>query len=113
MGITVFSPLAMGVLTGKYDGGVPDNSRLATTDWVKDSELFSDDNIERVRQLKPIADDLKLTRAQLALAWALRQPGLSSVITGASKPSHIEESVKAAEVTLSDDVLEQIDEVLS
>ncbi|MEL6309349.1 MAG: aldo/keto reductase, partial [Chloroflexota bacterium] len=68
---------------------------------------------EKVRQLKPIAEELGITRAQLALAWLLRHPLVSSVITGATKPSQVEDNVKAAEVELSKDQIERIDAILS
>lgn len=67
------------------------------------------ENAQKVKALKPIADDLGLTRAQLALAWALRQPGLSSLITGATKVQQVEGNVKAAEITLSSEALAEID----
>ena len=66
-----------------------------------------------MRDLKPVADDLGLTRAQLALAWILRQKGVSSVITGATKVSQIEDTVKAAGVNLSDDIVGKIEDILS
>ena len=111
VGLVVWSPLAMGMLTGKYDEGMPAGSRLADNDnWGK--SLVTDENREKVKALKPIADGLGLTRAQLALAWALRQPGVSSVITGATKVHQIEDTVKAAGVKLDAGVVEQIDQIL-
>lgn len=112
MGLVVYSPLAMGMLTGKYDAGIPDDSRFAREEWSKE-RFFNEKNVERVRRLKAIADDLGITRAQLALAWVLRQPCVSSVITGATKASQIEENARAAAVTLTDDVLNQIEEILT
>ncbi len=111
VGLVVWSPLAMGMLTGKYDEGMPEGSRLSDNDnWGK--SIVTDENREKVRALKPIADGLGITRAQLALAWALRQPGVSSVITGATKVHQIEDTVKAAGVKLDAGVLEQIDQIL-
>ncbi|PTA67088.1 aldo/keto reductase family protein [Deinococcus arcticus] len=111
VGLVVWSPLAMGLLTGKYDEGRPEGARLTEKEnWGKN--FLTDDNIQKVRDLKPIADDLGITRAQLALAWLLRQPGVSSVITGATKTSQIQDTVKAAGVRLSSDVLEQIEGIL-
>ena len=71
------------------------------------------DNIERVRRLKPIADELGLSRAQLALAWLLRQRGVSSVITGATRVAQIEENTGAGEVNLPAEVIEQIEHILT
>ena len=110
IGLTVFSPLAMGMLTGKYDDGVPDDSRFAKEPWAKNQSVH-DENVQKVRLLKPIADSLHITRAQLALAWILHQPGISSVITGATRPSQIEDNVKAVDVNLSNDVLSQLDAI--
>ncbi|MGB1287418.1 MAG: aldo/keto reductase, partial [Aggregatilineales bacterium] len=110
VGLVVWSPLAMGMLTGKYDNGVPEDSRFGREEWAK-KRFLTDENVERVRQLKPIADDLGITRAQLALAWVLRQSGVSSVITGATRPEQLLDNVKAAEVELSDDVIAQIDTI--
>jgi aryl-alcohol dehydrogenase-like predicted oxidoreductase len=112
LGLTVFSPLAMGMLTGKYDAGIPEDSRLHREDWAKE-EVLSDSNVEKVKALKPIADELRTTRAGLALAWALRNPEVSSLITGATKLSQIEANLKALEVKLTDDMLSQIDGILA
>jgi voltage-dependent potassium channel beta subunit len=111
VGLVVWSPLAMGLLTGKYDDGKPEGARLSEKEsWGKN--FLTDDNIRRVKALKAVADELNITRAQLALAWILRQPGVSSVITGATKVAQIEETVKAAGVKLSSEQLGQIDEIL-
>lgn len=111
IGLVVWSPLAMGMLTGKYDDGIPEESRFAKEDWAK-KRFFSEENVEKVRQLKPIAKELGISRAQLALAWVLRHPEVSSVITGATKVSQIEENVAAAEVSLPDDIVDEIDAIL-
>src|SRR5690606_16783268 len=79
IGLVVFSPLAQGMLTGKYDDGVPEGTRFARFAQFKE-RFMTEENVRRVRSLKPIADELGVTRAQLALAWLLRQPGVSSVI---------------------------------
>lgn len=112
MGLVVWSPLAMGVLTGKYDDGLPEGSRLAANEGFRE-RLFTDDNVARVRALAPIAQELGVTRAQLALAWPLRQHGVSSVITGATRVEQILETVQAAELVLDDAVLARIDAVLA
>ena len=111
VGLVVWSPLAMGLLTGKYDGGSSEGSRLSENDNFG-KNFLTDSNIQKVRDLKPVADELGLTRAQLALAWILRQPGVSSVITGATKVNQIEDTVKAAGVKLSSEQISRIDEIL-
>jgi voltage-dependent potassium channel beta subunit len=111
VGLVVWSPLAGGMLTGKYDDGVPEDTRFGRESWAKDRYL-NDETIEQVRQLKPIADDLGISRAQLALAWVLRQPGVSSVIIGATRPQQVIDNVKAADVELSADVITKIDDIV-
>ena len=112
IGLVVWSPLAMGMLTGKYDDGVPEDSRFSREDWAK-QRFMNDANAARVRKLKAIADDLGITRAQLALAWVLRNPGVSSVITGATKITQVEDNMKAAEIELSSEHVEQIEAILT
>lgn len=112
VGLVVFSPLAMGMLTGKYDDGLPAGSRLTENENFRKSVL-TEANARKVKALAPLADELGLTRAQLALAWVLRQPGVSSVITGATQVAQIEETVKAADVVLEPAVLARIDELLA
>jgi voltage-dependent potassium channel beta subunit len=112
IGLVPWSPLAYGMLTGKYDDGVPEDSRFAREDWAKE-RMMTPENVEKVRRLKPIAEQLGISRAQLALAWLLRQPGVSSVITSATKVSQVEDNVGAASVTLSDDVIAEIDNILA
>jgi len=109
IGLTTFSPLGSGILTGKYDDGIPQESRAARNEGMR--ERLTDDVVESVRRLKPIADDLGITRAQLAMAWILRHPEVSSVITGATRPEHVVANAGAAEVQLSDDVIAQLDEL--
>ncbi|MCB9459070.1 MAG: aldo/keto reductase family protein [Anaerolineaceae bacterium] len=112
VGLVTFSPLAQGMLTGKYDDGVPEGSRFGREDWARE-RVMTEANAQRVRNLKPIADDLGISRAQLALAWNLRQYGVSSVITGATRAEHIENNIKAADVELMSDVIEIIDQALT
>jgi voltage-dependent potassium channel beta subunit len=109
MGLVTWSPLTSGVLTGKYDDGIPEGSRLAQEKWLRDA--LTDAAVEKVQQLKPIADDLGVSRAQLAIAWILRQDAVSSVITGATKRGQLESNLKAAEVDLTDDVIAAIDAI--
>ena len=110
IGLVVWSPLASGLLTGKYDDAAPEDSRLAQKDWLAQN-LLKDDLREAVRQLKPVADDLGVTRAQLAIAWTLHQPAVASAITGATKVSQLKETLKAVEIELDETVLEHIDEL--
>jgi voltage-dependent potassium channel beta subunit len=110
MGLVVFSPLAQGLLTGKYNEGIPEGSRADRTDWLK-GEL-TEENVEKVRQLTEIAHELDITPAQLALAWILRRPEISAAITGATKVAHVKDNVAASEVELSDDVLARIEAIL-
>lgn len=111
IGLVPWSPLAYGMLTGKYDEGVPEDSRFAREEWARE-RMMTPENVERVRRLKPLADQLGISRAQLALAWLLRQPGVSSVITGATKAAQIEDNVKAADVEIPQAMLDEIDQIL-
>jgi len=110
LGLVVWSPLAQGVLTTKYLNGVPEDSRATYSHWIK--EDLTEENIERVKKLNAIAGDLGLTMPQLALAWILRRPEISSVITGASRPEQVAENVQASGVKLEDDVLAEIERIL-
>lgn len=112
IGLVVWSPLAQGMLTGKYDAGVPENSRIAKQEWARERFLH-DDIVSKVRNLKAVADDLGITRGQLALAWVLRQPGVSSVITGATNVEQVAENVRAADVTLEAETLARIDAIMA
>ncbi len=114
MGLVVWSPLASGVLTGKYDDSVPEDSRLARLDWLRENFMNGKDNpIPKVKALKAVADKLGINRAQLALAWTLRKPGVSSAITGATRVSQLEDNLKALAVTLDADVLAEIDAIMA
>ena len=113
IGQIVFSPLAQGILTGKYKPGQPPPPDSRAAD--ERSNMFmrlDDDVLERVQRLRPIAERNGLTMAQMALAWCLRQPNVSSVIIGASRPSQVEENAAASGVKLSEQDLKEIDEVL-
>ena len=112
IGLVVWSPLESGLLSGKYDDSLPDDSRIARFDWLHQN-LWKEELLDTVRKLKPVADDLGISRAQLAIAWTLRQSGVSSAITGATRPSQIEETVGAVGIDLEDAVLDKIDEILA
>lgn len=117
LGTTTWSPLKSGMLTGKYRSGTfPEGSRanLPGYEWLK--EMFSDPKrMQAVENLAKIADDLGVSLAQMSLAWILKNPNVSTVITGAIKVSQIEENFKALEVVpmLSDDVMARIEEALA
>jgi aryl-alcohol dehydrogenase-like predicted oxidoreductase len=110
----VWSPMAQGILTGKYLPGqpVPADSRAADERagaFIR--EKLTDEVLTRVQQLKPIADDLGLTMAQLALAWVLQNSNVASAIVGASRPEQISSNIAATGVKLSADVMKKIDEI--
>jgi voltage-dependent potassium channel beta subunit len=118
LGTTIWSPLASGLLTGKYNQGIPKDSRanLNGYEWLK--SRFTDEKaktqIEKVIKLASVAEIIGCTTAQLALAWCLLNPNVSTVITGASKPDQVRENMKAIEVVdkLIPDVIETIEEIL-
>ncbi len=110
MGLTVWSPLAQGLLSGKYNAGIPENSRGATTKWLERD--LNPDNIAKVKELAELASELGITISQLALAWILRLPQISCAITGATNPKQVEENLKASDVRLTPDVLKRIDQIL-
>ena len=110
MGLVVWSPLAMGMLTGKYNDGVPPGSRGATSEWLRNT--ITDENVEKSRRLMAIAGDLGITAGQLALAWVLRRPEISSAITGATRPEHIASNVAASEVELDSSTIDAIENIL-
>lgn len=109
MGLVTWSPLASGVLTGKYDDGVPSDSRLGRIEWLRTSMLEKRSPLPQVRQLKAIAEGLGCTRAQLAIAWVAAQPGVASVITGATSVAQLRENLGARAVTLTPDVRKHLD----
>lgn len=115
LGMTTWSPLASGVLTGKYLNGIPEGSRAALPgyEWLRD-ELTDPQVNAGVRKLKAVADQLQCTLAQLAIAWCARNPHVSTVITGATTVDQVNENLKSLAVLpkLTDSVLKSIDEVL-
>ncbi|MFC1922304.1 potassium channel beta subunit family protein [Chloroflexota bacterium] len=118
LGTTIWSPLDSGILTGKYNQGVPKDSRLDLDgfDWLREGYESEEGKvkIEKVGKLMPIAEQLDSTMAQLALAWCLKNPNVSTVITGASRPEQVVENMAALEVVpkLTDEVMERIEAVL-
>ncbi|MBD2259445.1 aldo/keto reductase family protein [Pseudanabaena sp. FACHB-2040] len=116
IGQIVWSPLGQGVLTGKYKPGEapPQNSRAANDQMNGYMEnLRSDRILSAVQNLKPIAQQLNLSMAQLALAWVLRDERVSAAIIGASRPEQVEDNAAASGIHLSDDVLKEIDQILA
>jgi voltage-dependent potassium channel beta subunit len=118
LGLTTWSPLASGLLTGKYDHGVPEGSRLTLEgyEWLRDIVLGegSEEKLAKVRGLASVAEDLLCTRAQLAIAWCLQNPRVSTVITGASRPEQVVENMQAPEVVkrLTPAVRDRIEAIL-
>lgn len=112
IGLVVWSPLASGLLTGKYDDALPDDSRLGRIEGLRD-QWYKGESIAAIRRLKAVADDLGVTRAQLALAWTLRQPGVSSAITGATRPAQLDETLSSVDLTLDGDTLARIDAIMA
>jgi len=114
-GTTIYSPLASGLLSGKYLNGIPKGSRMDLPDmgWLRDYAL-APEKAQVIKNLLPVASDLGASLAQLALAWALKNPHVSTVITGASCPEQVVENMKASEVAekLTPDVMERIEGVL-
>jgi len=118
LGTTIWSPLASGLLTGKYNDGVPEGTRLSLPDyeWLRRQVLSEEGTrrIEKVKRLAPLAQELGGTLAQLAIAWCLTNPNVSTVITGASRAGQVSENMKALEVAerLTPEVMNRIEGVL-
>jgi voltage-dependent potassium channel beta subunit len=100
MGLVVWSPLASGLLTGKYDDGIPAGSRLDRIEWLRDGLLLPE-KLDRVRRFGAVAADLGVSRARLAIAWAMCQPGISSVILGATSTTQLGENLGALDVPMT------------
>lgn len=118
LGTTIWSPLASGLLTGKYNNGIPQGTRISLDEYGWLREKFENEqgqrNIESVRRLGPVAQDLGCSMAQLALAWCLKNPNVSSVITGASRREQVEQNMKALDIVpkLDESVMTRIDDIL-
>jgi voltage-dependent potassium channel beta subunit len=111
-GATTFSPLASGLLSGKYHAGIPQDSRAGSMkmNWLTEI-VTNKNNIAKVQALEPIAKELSCTLSQLSLAWCLKNPFVSTVMTGASRVEQVHENMKAGEIApkLTDEILKQID----
>lgn len=116
LGLTTFSPLASGLLSGKYKNGIPEGTRFALPgyEWLK-NRYMNDEFISSVAKLEPIAAELGCTMSQMGIAWVARNPNVSTVITGASRREQLEENLGALEVLpkLTPAVLAKIDEALA
>ncbi|RAR41200.1 aldo/keto reductase family protein [Paenibacillus sp. FSL W7-1279] len=112
IGQVVFSPLAQGLLTGKYTSAsdIPEGSRAAKLEWMRKG--ITEEKIAKVRELEKIAGELEVSVGNLALAWILRQPNVASALVGASRPEQVTENVKASGIELSEDVQTRIEEIL-
>ncbi|MDQ8180676.1 aldo/keto reductase [Pelagicoccus sp. SDUM812005] len=119
LGATTFSPLASGILTGKYNDGIPEDSRLAHTqfDWMQEklARLRAQGGIQILQELTAIAQKLGATLPQLSIAWLLKNPNVSSVILGASRPEQLEQNLKALDIldTLNDEIMDEIEIAIS
>lgn len=115
LGTTIFSPLASGLLTGKYQQGIPDESRASVKgyEWLKDS-VTNAERLAKVARLQDVANQLGVSLAQMSLAWCLKNPNVSTVITGASRSSQVHENMKALDVVplLTSEVMDAIEKAL-
>lgn len=111
-GLVTWSPLRSGLLSGKYSDGVPEGTRLDEHEWLRG--ILTKENLDIIRQLDEVAEELGVSLPQLAIGWLLRMPQVTSVITGASKLEHLKENLGAVDVPgmLSSSVLERIDRIL-
>ncbi len=110
IGLTVYSPLAQGILTGKYNKHTPPDSRAATTSWLEHS--LTETNIEKARKLTEIAQKLGISLPQLALAWVLSHTAVSSAIIGATRIEHVQENIAAVNVELDPEILAEIERII-
>ena len=114
LGLTTFSPLYYGILSGKYNEGIPEGSRAALPEmaWIRDR--ITSERINITREITRLAQGLGLTTAQLAIAWILRRKEVSSVITGATSLEQLDENIAASEYIdrLNDEILEQIEQII-
>jgi voltage-dependent potassium channel beta subunit len=115
LGTTIWSPLAAGFLTGKYNNGIPEDSRLAIEgfDWLKE-RWVQDDKINKVKKLGAVADKLGVPLSTLAIAWTINNPNVTTAILGATKSAQLFENLKSLEVVplLTGDVMKEIDDIL-
>ena len=111
MGIVTWSPLAQGLLTGKYNTGIPTGTRGENSKSMK--REMTEENLGKIKKICDIATGLNIKPSQLALAWILQRSEVTSVITGATHPNQVKENAKAADVNLDKDVLAQLETLLN
>lgn len=115
LGTTIWSPLASGILTGKYNDGIPSGSRLTMDNlqWIKD-KMLTNENLNKVKQLATVSNDLNCSLASLAIAWCIRNPNVTTAILGATKANQLEDNLKALDVLplLTDEVMNRIDSIM-
>ena len=115
LGTTIWSPLASGLLTGKYNNGIPKNSRLALPEmsWLKD-RVIADDKIKKVKSLTDLSKQLGVSTASLSIAWCIKNPHVTTTILGATKKEQLLDNLKSIEVMekLTPDVLEKIENIM-
>lgn len=115
LGTTIWSPLSSGLLSGKYNNGIPEGSRFSLEgfDWLKDQHLIAG-KIEKVKKLAEVAKDLNISTAVLSIAWCLKNPNVSTAILGATKKSQLEENLKAIDALplLTEEVMERIESIM-
>jgi aryl-alcohol dehydrogenase-like predicted oxidoreductase len=115
LGTTIWSPLASGVLTGKYNHGNPSDTRLGIEglEWLRDKNV-TPERIDKARKIEVLASDLGTTMAKLSLAWCLKNPNVSTVILGASNEKQLKENLQAMEIQslLTPEVMNQLEDIM-
>lgn len=112
LGTTVWSPLASGLLTGKYDEGIPPESRYSKMEWLRES-FYSAENISRIRNMKEFSEQLNVSRTQLALAWVHSQESVSSVILGANSIEQLKENLGAIQIKIDDELQSRLSQLFA
>ena len=115
MGTTIWSPLASGLLSGKYNDGIPDGSRFGLTgfDWLKD-RWMKDDLLNKVRQLGNLANELGISQAELSIAWCIKNPNVTTAILGATRKEQLLQNLKSLDAVakLNDEVMQRIEDIV-
>ena len=115
LGTTIWSPLASGLLSGKYNNGIPENSRFALQgfDWLKETWMVAD-KMKKVDQLKSVAEKLNTSLATLSIAWCIRNPNVTTAILGATKKEQLLENLKAIDLKaeLTSEIIETIEQLI-